>query len=174
MHEVEHSRRRDGWQEQRRKGVEHVHPVHKAEEAQRRHLGWHGHDEKDEDKSRFLQLEIVGIEAVGGQAGEIGGQQRRHAGDDQAVHKSGLHGNVGVIHDVLKVPDQRGAGQSGEALLDLKVVPGGVDDQDVEEEQAKERQNDQDNIGDDRAGVAGFCFLVSHFTAPLFLAWRLV
>ena len=42
------------------------------------------------------------------------------------------------------------------------------------EEQAKERQNDQDNIGDDRAGVAGFCFLVSHFTAPLFLAWRLV
>ena len=50
------------------------------------------------------------------------------------------HRDVGVGQHVFKVRHQRFAGQQGEAFLDLEVGAGGVDDQNVEEEQAQEAE----------------------------------
>ncbi len=167
MHEVKHSGRGDGGDNQGKQGVVHTHVGDQAEEAQGRHLSGHDQDGHDEGEGRFFQPEVIGVDAVGRQGGEIGHDGGAAAGDDQAVQDAPEDGDSRVVDDVFKVRHQAGTRQRGEAQLKLRVGTGGIDNQDVEEEQAQERQDNQNDMGENFTPVRS---LFLHYALPPFLA----
>ena len=86
------------------------------------------------------------MDTIGGQSGKIGGKQCRGGGDDEAVKHT--PGNVdGCIRPgVFQVNQEMPLGNHGKAGLKIGVGPGGVDNQQVKEEQAKNGYDDQAEI----------------------------
>ena len=142
LHEEEDCRGRNAGHDQRNEAVLQPHLGDELEEAQRRHLRRHGHNEQDDGERRFLEFEVVGVDAVGRQGRKVDAEGRRAGRNDEAVADTRQHRDVGIGQHVFKVRHQRFARQQGEAFLDLEVGTGGVDDQNVEEEQAQEAEED--------------------------------
>ena len=122
------------------------HLVHQIQEAQRRHLRRHRHDKQDDGERQLAQLEVVGVDGVGRQGTEVNRQRRTGRRNDEAVAQAAQNRHVGIVGGVVEVGAEAGAGQRVKALLDGKIVVGGVDDEHIEEEQADKAQYKQHNV----------------------------
>ena len=146
LHEEEHGGRGNAGQNQRPQGVGQLHLVHQIQEAQRRHLRRHRHDKQDDGERQLAQLEVVGVDGVGRQGTEVNRQRRTGRRNDEAVAQAAQNRHVGIVGGVVEVGAEAGAGQRVKALLDGKIVVGGVDDEHIEEEQADKAQYKQHNV----------------------------
>ena len=121
------------------------------------------------------KAEVVGIDAVGRQGREVDAEGCRAGRHDKTVADTDAHRDVGVGQHILEVGEHRLARQQREALLDLKVGAGGVDDQNIEEEQAQKADEHQHQITPRTARgqdcFFGSCFRsVCHIHLPPFAA----
>ena len=167
VHEVEHGGGGDGGDNQGNQGVIQPYAGNQPQEAQGGHLGGHDQDGHDKGEGGALQLEVVGVDAVGRQGGEVGHDGGAAAGDNQTVLDALQDGDSRVVDDAFEVGEQAGAGQGGEAQLELRMGAGGVDNQDVEEEQTQKRQDNQHHMGQNGSSTG---FFVLHYALPPFLA----
>ncbi len=136
-------------------GNEAVFQAHLGDElqkAQSRHLRGHGHDEQDDGKGGLFELEVIGVDAVSRQGREINAEGCRAGGDDQAVADTGAHGMLASASTFRKLVTRDLPGSKREALLDLEMGAGGVDDQHIEEEQAQKADEHQHQIAPCAAG----------------------
>ena len=175
LHEEEHGGCRDAGDDQRDKAVLQAHLGDQLQKAQCGHLCGHGHDEQDDGESGLFKAEVVGIDAVGRQGREVDAEGCRAGRHDKTVADADAHRDVGVGQHILEVGEHRLAGQQREALLDLKVGAGGVDDQNIEEEQAQKADEHQHQITPRTARgqdcFFGSCFRsVCHIHLPPFAA----
>ncbi len=173
LHEEEHCRGRNAGDNKRDETVLQAHPGDQLQEAQRRHLCGHRHDEQDDGKRSLFEPEVIGVNAIGRESREVDTEGCRAGRDDQAVPYAGQHRNVGIRQHILQVRHQGFAGQEGESLLDLKMGAGGVDEQHIEEEQAQKAQQHQNHIAYRTAGskccLFRFCFCcMRHYAFPPF------
>lgn len=99
-------------------------------------------------EDELLALEVIGVDAVGSQRGEVGGQHSGGQGDDEAVEHTPGDVDGGVVPGIFQIDEEVLLGQEGEAGGKLGVGAGGVDDHEVEEEQTQEDQEDQNGVDD--------------------------
>ena len=166
VHEVKDRGGRDGRDDEGPQGVVQAHVGDQPQKAHGGDLGGHDQDGHDEGEGELFQPEIVGIQPIGRQRRKVSAQRRRGRGHDQAVDNALEHGEAAVVGHVFQVFKEVVARQPGKTLLQVGVGPGGVDDQDVKEEQAQKRQDRQHDIGKDR--LAHFDASVFHTSAPPF------
>ena len=187
VHEVEHRGAGNGRQEQRQEGILQVHLAHQLHEAQRGNLRRHRHNQQDEGKGKRAPLEAVRVNAERRQRGEVARKNRRHGGNDERIAHTGDNRDVRVVYHLREVVAQRRprTRQEREALLDIRVRAGCVDDEDVEEEQAQRAEQNQHRIRHDAprgqhrmgAGLLVFCLglhfhrCLTHAALPPFTAF---
>ena len=152
LHEEEHSGCRNAGDDQRDEAVFQAHLGDQLQKAQCGHLCGHGHDEQDQGKGSLFEFEVIGVDAVGRQSREVNAERCRAGRHQQAVADAAYHRDVGVRKHVAEVCDDGLARHQREALLDLEVGAGGVDDQHIEEEQAQKADQHQHQIAPRTAG----------------------
>ena len=145
-HVEEHDRRRDAGEDQRQIAVRQLQLVAQLDKACGGDLLGNDHDGHDEQECEPLELKIVGVQAVGGQRGKIGGQDGRRGCDDKAVEHAARDVDGAVVPRVFEILQKMSLRQRLEAALQICVGPGRVDDQHIEREQAEDRQKDQQRI----------------------------
>ena len=152
LHEEEHGGCRNAGNDQRDEAVFQPHLGDQLQKAQCGHLCGHGHDEQNQSKGGLFELEVIGVDAIGRQCREVNAERCRAGRHQQAVADAAYHRDVGVRKHVAEVCDDGLARHQREALLDLEVGAGGVDDQHIEEEQAQKADQHQHQIAPRTAG----------------------
>ena len=74
---------------------------------------------------------MIGVQAVGGQRGKIGGQDGRRGCDDKAVEHSAWDVDRAVVPRVFEILQEMPLWQCLEAALKVCVGTRGVDDQHI-------------------------------------------
>ena len=147
--------------------VDHLHEAHRG------HLGGDHHDGHDEGEHQILALEIIDMDAIGRQGGEVGGEDGCGDRDEQAVQHTPGDVDGGVGPGVFQVVPEMLLGQEAEARLQLGVAAGGVDDHDIEGKQTQDRQKDQYGVDHDpQQGQHQLAFgILAHLMPPLRARW---
>ena len=138
------------------------------------------HNRHDEGEGGFFQPEVVGVQSIGCQGGEVGGQQGGAGGHKEAVEHTPGDIDGGVVPGVFQIGQEIALGQELETALEVGVGAAGVDNKHIEGEQAQHSEENQDGVdhpaadGQRKAGLTALvqvfiCHVVLLLTRPV--AW---